>query len=70
MKISDFTSELTETMRLPVEVYEGAGGQLLLVQECPHIDGDRYLRILVPMREAVELAHAIIGIARRANVAG
>jgi hypothetical protein len=68
MKISDFVNGSdVATGRMPVEVFEGGGGDLVFCQECPHVDGDRYLRTLVPMRDALKLAHAIIGIARKAE---
>ena len=61
MKASDY-SEL-----MSVEVFVGGGGDLVLCQEWPQLKGEQYLRIIVPMRDAVELAHKIIAVARRAE---
>jgi hypothetical protein len=58
MKASDYSEWM------PVEVFQGAGSDnLVLCQEHPYIEGERYLRIVVPMRDAIALAHAIIEVA-------
>jgi hypothetical protein len=58
MKASDY-SELME-----VEAFQGAGSNnLVLCQEWPDIEGERYVRIVIPMRDALELACKIITVA-------
>jgi hypothetical protein len=61
MKASDY-SEL-----MPVEVFVGGCGDLVLCQEWPQIEGEQYLRIIVPMRDALKLAHKIIAVAELQN---
>jgi hypothetical protein len=57
MKVSD--------LAMPPSVFKGGNGDLVICQEWPHIDGEHYTRVIVPMRDALKLAHAIIDVARR-----
>lgn len=46
---------------MPVDVYRGAGtGMLVLCQEWPSIDGETYMRIAIPLRDAESLACQIL----------
>ncbi|MGA7807142.1 hypothetical protein [Bradyrhizobium sp.] len=52
-----------ETM--PVDVFEGAGGHLVLCQELPSLaGGEEYIRIMVPMDAAEELAQRILAVCK------
>jgi hypothetical protein len=55
---------VSETICLPVEVYEGAGGDLVLCQEFPDIKGEAFVRIFVDMDQAEKLCAQIMGVAR------
>lgn len=57
-------SELKQFM--PVDVFKGAGsGNLVLCQEWPSMSrGEHYVRIMVPMDEARDLAEAILAVVR------
>jgi hypothetical protein len=43
---------------MPVDVFEGGTGNLVLRQEWPSHDGERFLRIMIPMQQARRLAAA------------
>ncbi len=59
MRVSDFSSLMA------VDVFRGGTGNLVLCQEVPSISrGERYVRIMIPMDEARELAEAILAVAR------
>jgi hypothetical protein len=46
---------------MPVDVFRGAGSDMLvLCQEWPSIDGEEYVRIVIPMREAEDIARRIL----------
>jgi hypothetical protein len=47
---------------MPVDVFEGGAGNLVLCQEWPSLHGELYLRILLPMAEARQLAEAILAV--------
>jgi hypothetical protein len=49
---------------MPAEVYEGACGHLVILQEWPSIEGEEYVRIILPMSDAENLAHSILSVAR------
>jgi hypothetical protein len=53
-----------ETM--PAECFEGGTGDLVICQEHTCQDGESYLRIRVPMSDAVKLANDILTLAARA----
>jgi hypothetical protein len=53
---------------MPAECFEGGTGDLVICQEHTRQDGESYIRIRVPMSDAVSLANEILTIA--ANVAG
>jgi hypothetical protein len=55
---------VSETICLPVEVYEGAGGDLVLCQEFPDIKGEFFVRIFVDMDQAEKLCASILEVAR------
>jgi hypothetical protein len=61
---SPFSNQL-EVM--PPEVFEGATGMLVLLQEWTHQQGEQYTRIIVPMSEAAQLAERILAVARGAR---
>ena len=52
---------------MPVDVYEGGNGDLVLTQEWPDMDGESYTRIMIPMEEAFALAQRILATAKRAK---
>lgn len=51
---------------MDVDVFRGAGSDMLvLLQEWPALDGDGYVRIMIPMRDANDLALRILREARK-----
>ena len=56
---------LLETM--PVECFEGGGGDLVVCQEYPRQDGEFYARVRIPMSEAARLAEEILAVAAHAS---
>lgn len=59
MKASEFSAFM------PVDVFKGGGaGNLVICQEWPSTKGERYVRIMVPMSEARELAESILAVVR------
>ncbi|MBR1154181.1 hypothetical protein [Bradyrhizobium sp. JYMT SZCCT0428] len=54
-------------LALMPEVFRGAGGDLVLCQEWPALDGELYVRVIIPMDRALELASAIAAAARGAG---
>lgn len=55
---------VSETICLPVEVYEGAGGDLVFCQEFPSLKGETFARIFVDMDQAENLCASIMEVAR------
>jgi hypothetical protein len=51
---------------MPPECFEGGSGDLVICQECTSQDSETYVRVRVPMREAVRLAEEILAVAARA----
>lgn len=47
-------------LSLMPEVFEGNGGDLIIRQEWPDAEGERYALVIIPMHRALELATAII----------
>lgn len=58
MKASEFSH------LMPVDVFKGGTGNLVICQEWPATKGERYVRVMVPMGEARELAEAILAVVR------
>lgn len=58
---------LCKTVCLPIQVYEGASGNLILMQEFPDINGEHYVRLFVDMDEAEKLCASIMQIAKAAR---
>jgi hypothetical protein len=54
-------------LALMPEVFRGALGDLVLCQEWPTLDGERYVRLIIPMDRALDLASAIAAAARGAG---
>jgi hypothetical protein len=54
-----------ETM--PVEVFEGGTGALVICQEYTQETGETYVRVSLPMSDAIALAENILGVASRVN---
>ena len=49
------------------EVFEGALGHLIFLQEFPSLKGEEYVRIFFDMNNAEELCSQIMAIARKAR---
>lgn len=56
-------------LTLMPEVFLGAAGDLVILQEWPALQGDEFIRVYVPMDRVLDLAAAIIEVARRAGAA-
>jgi hypothetical protein len=52
-----------ETM--PVEVFEGGTGALVICQEYTRQSGETYVRVVLPMSDAITLAEDILAVASR-----
>jgi len=52
---------------LPVEVYEGAGGDLIIMQEFPGIEGESYVRVFIGMEDAERICSEIMRVAGAAR---
>ncbi len=50
---------------MPVEAYEGANGDLVLTQEWSTLSKEHYVRIILNMDNARDLAERIIALAER-----
>lgn len=53
-----------ETM--PATAFEGGCGDLVIVQEYPRLESDTYVRVRIPMRDAVRLGEEILAVAAHA----
>lgn len=58
---------MSETVCLPVEVYEGAGKDLVFCQELPSMSGETFVRIFVNMDDAERLCAEIMRVARQSR---
>lgn len=58
---------LNDAKFMPVDAFEGGNGDLVLCQEWPSIESERYLRVMVPMKDAEKLAMQILAVARAAR---
>lgn len=63
-------NDLKDTKFMPVDIFEGGNGDLVLCQEWPSIDRERYLRVMVPMGDAEKLAMQILAVARASRGEG
>jgi hypothetical protein len=52
---------------MPVDAYQGANGDLVLTQEWSKPEGEDYLRIIMNMKDARDLAERIIALADKAG---
>lgn len=50
-----------------IEVFEGGNGHLVVMQEFPHHEGERYVRIITDMSNAEQLCAEILAVARKAR---
>lgn len=63
--------EITDRKFMEVAVYVGGNGDLVLSQEWPSLNrGDRFLRVMVDMKDAEKLAMNILSVARAARDKG
>lgn len=56
-----------ENVCLYPDVFEGAGGDLIICQEWPSLKGDEYVRVMIPMRDARRFAAEVLAIANAAD---
>jgi hypothetical protein len=54
---------------MPATAFEGGCGDLVIVQEYTRLDRETYVRVLIPMKDAVSLAEEILAIASHASEA-
>lgn len=60
--------EITDRKFMAVAVYVGGNGDLVLSQEWPSLNrGDRFVRVMVDMKDAEKLAMNILSVARAAR---
>jgi len=58
---------ISSTCCLPVDVFEGAGGDLIILQEWPDLKGETFVRIFIDMDEAERLCAQIMAVAKVAR---
>jgi hypothetical protein len=58
---------MTETCCLPIEVFKGGGGDIVLLQEFPSEKGEQYLRVFVSVEDADRVCAEIMRIAGAAK---
>ncbi len=58
---------ISEELTLMPEVYLGAGGDVVICQEFPDLNGETYFRIFVSPNRAEEFSKAIMAAAARAK---
>ena len=51
---------ISDVYCLPPEVFEGAGGDLIIMQEVPGIDGERFVRVFIDMEDAERVCAEIM----------
>lgn len=60
--------EIADRKFMEVAVYVGGNGDLVLSQEWPSLNrGDRFVRVIVDMKDAEKLAMNILSVARAAR---
>lgn len=60
--------DISETKFMPVSVFEGGNGDLVLCQEWPSVDqGERFMGVMLNMKDADRLATEILAVARVAR---
>lgn len=52
---------------MPVEVYEGMNGDLVLMQEWSKPEAEHYVRIIMRMEDAEAIAERILAVAKKAR---
>lgn len=63
--------EIADRKFMGVAVYVGGNGDLVLSQEWPSLNrGDRFVRVMVDMKDAEKLAMNILSVARAARDKG
>lgn len=58
---------LNDAKFMPVNAFEGGNGDLVLCQEWPSMDRERYARVMLDMKDAEKLAMQILAVARAAR---
>jgi len=58
---------ISSTHVLPVDVFEGAGGDLIILQEWPSLKGETFVRVFINMDEAEQLCAQIMAVAKVAR---
>ena len=62
---------LKDTKFMPPAVFKGGNGDLVLCQEWPFMDrGERFIRVVIDMKDAEKLAMQILAVARSARGEG
>ena len=57
---------IPDTKFMAVAVFEGGNGDLVLCQEWPSLSGERFVRVMLDMKDAEKLAMNIMSVARAA----
>jgi hypothetical protein len=52
---------------MPLQVYEGALGHIVIMEELPDLSGEQYLRVRLNPRDAEALCEKIMAVAKRAR---
>lgn len=60
--------DIQNTKFMPITVFKGANGDLVLCQEWPSMHrGERFMRVMIDMKDAEKLAMNILSVARSAR---
>lgn len=63
--------DVKETKFMPISVFKGGNGDLVLCQEWPSMAfGERFMRVMTDMKDAEMLAMQILAVARAARGEG
>jgi hypothetical protein len=64
--MKNFDSNLHLSDGMPAECFEGGTGDLVIVQEYTTLASETYVRVCIPMSDAVMLANDILAVAAHA----
>ena len=54
---------MTGNCCLPIEIFKGAGGDIVLLQEFPSEKGEQYLRVFISVEDAERVCSEIMRVA-------
>jgi hypothetical protein len=58
---------ISKDMVMPVDVFVGSGGDIIILQEWPELAGEKYIRIFIDPKDAGAVCRAIKAAALKAG---